>query len=37
VVVLDQPGVDEATGAHVAGPVAKQVLEAYLNGSSGGH
>ena len=37
VVVLDQPGVDEATGAHVAGPVAKQVLEAYLNGPSGGH
>jgi penicillin-binding protein A len=37
VVVLDQPGVSEATGAHVAGPVAKQVLEAYLNGSSAGH
>jgi peptidoglycan glycosyltransferase len=37
VVVLDQPGVSESTGAHVAGPVAKQVLEAYLNGPSGGH
>jgi penicillin-binding protein A len=37
VVVLDQPNGGESTGAHVAGPVAKQVLEAYLNGPSGGH
>ncbi|HVN49796.1 MAG TPA: penicillin-binding transpeptidase domain-containing protein, partial [Acidimicrobiales bacterium] len=37
VVVLDQPNGGESTGAHVAGPVAKQVLEAYLNGASGGH
>ena len=37
VVVLDQPGFGESTGAHVAGPVVKQVLEAYLNGSAGGH
>ncbi len=37
VVVLDQPGVSESTGAHVAGPIAKQVLEAYLGAPAAGH
>ncbi len=37
VVVLDQPGVSESTGAHVAGPIAKQVLEAYLGATPSGH
>jgi peptidoglycan glycosyltransferase len=37
VVVLDQPGFGESTGASVAGPIAKQILEAYLSGSGSGH
>jgi peptidoglycan glycosyltransferase len=31
VVVLDQPGINEATGGVVAAPIAKQVMQAYLN------
>jgi penicillin-binding protein A len=37
VVVLDQPGFGESTGAKVAGPIAKQILEAYLGAPSGAH
>ena len=31
VVVLNQPGVNEATGGRIAAPIAKQVMQAYLN------
>jgi peptidoglycan glycosyltransferase len=37
VVVLNQPGFGESTGASVAGPIAKQVMQAYLSGSGSGH
>jgi len=37
VVVLNQPGVSEATGARVAGPIAKQVLAATLAEQASGH
>jgi peptidoglycan glycosyltransferase len=41
VVVLNQPGVSEATGGRLAAPIAKQVMAAYLadlaNGTATGN
>ena len=37
VVVLDQTGDSEATGARVAGPIAKQMLQATLAVQAAGH
>jgi len=36
VVVLNQPGVNEATGGVVAAPIAKQVMQAYLDDIAAG-
>ena len=36
VVVLNQPGVNEATGGVVAAPIAKQVMQAYLDDLAAG-
>jgi peptidoglycan glycosyltransferase len=37
VVVLNQPGVREATGGLVAAPIAQQVMSAYLNDLAAGN